>query len=292
MLKHHEIFDKFKCWEGYVDPGFTENFLGVMTKVGYFITDKPESFSERRHIVTDFPPFSNEEYFEWIDLLEVVTSAKGQFRMIELGAGYGRWLANAVAALRQVNNLPYELIGVEAEPTHFKWLKEHLEINNVDLPRCQLIQAAVSGHDGNDWFYVGRADEWYGQAIASSPSSLAGKLRALFRKTRVQKVESVSLNTLLRPLTGHVDLIDLDVQGAEFDVLEKAAEEIAAKVKRVHIGTHGSKMESGLRNLFNALKWEQLNDYPCGRRCQTPWGTISFQDGVQTYINPRLQTTI
>lgn len=44
---------------------------------------------ERRFVTTTLPAF-DEEYFEWIDLLEAVTEATGEFTMIELGAGWGR----------------------------------------------------------------------------------------------------------------------------------------------------------------------------------------------------------
>jgi FkbM family methyltransferase len=212
--------------------------------------------------------------------------------MIELGAGYGRWLANAVGALKQSDNLPYILIGVEPEPTHFKWLKQHLRLNGVDLSRCQLLKAAASAHDGTVWFYTGRPAEWYGQAVAqSAPDALpwVKRLRGLWGKAEVQvkKVRSISLNSLLQPLRT-VDLIDLDVQGAELNVLESAAEQVDGKVKRVHVGTHSAETESGLRQLFQGLGWEKVNDYACGSESDTPFGVIKFQDGVQTWINPKL----
>jgi hypothetical protein len=71
-------------------------------------------------VQTEYPAFP-EEYLEWIDLLEAVANAQGKFTMIELGAGYGRWLVNAAVTLRQRKPtiVPF-LIGAEAEPTHFQ----------------------------------------------------------------------------------------------------------------------------------------------------------------------------
>jgi hypothetical protein len=83
-----------------------------------------------------------------------------------------------------------------------------------------------------------------------------------------------------------VDLIDLDVQGAELEVLEAAAGELDKKVKRVHIGTHGRTVEEGLRSLFRRLGWQCLRSFECASSVKTEWGTISFQDGVQTWVNP------
>ena len=48
-------------------------------------------------------------------MLEAVAEARGTFVMMELGAGYGRWLARAAAAVEQIAELSYKLIGVEAE---------------------------------------------------------------------------------------------------------------------------------------------------------------------------------
>ena len=85
-----------------------------------------------------------------------------------------------------------------------------------------------------------------------------------------------------------VDLIDLDVQGAEADVLTAAERELDAKVKRVHIGTHSVDNEERCRELFGRLGWEKRNDYGSFTEADTPYGRISFQDGVQTWINRAL----
>ena len=76
----------------------------------------------------------------------------------------------------------------------------------------------------------------------------------------------------------------LDVQGAEADVLESAADQLR-KVCRVHIGTHGAKIEAVLRRLFGRLGWQKINDYACNAESETPYGRIRFRDGVQTWVN-------
>src|SRR5262249_13225188 len=100
-------------------------------------------------------------------------------------------------------------------------------------------------------------------------------------------VRAVTLSSILRRL-GVVDLIDLDVQGAEADVLESAADSLADKAKRVHIGTHSREIEDRCRVLFRALGWECRNDYGLREEADTPYGRIWFSDGVQTWLNPRL----
>lgn len=275
-FEHHAVFHKFRCWEGVVPKGYHPNFLGVMTRTAFF-----KQFStdlEGQYWKGSYPGL-DDQYLEWIDLLEAVTHAENEFVMMELGAGWGPWTANAAAAVRQHSRLPCRLIAVEAEPTHFEYLKQHLQENGVDLNQCQLIQAAVADRDGRVGFYTGETSfggptDWYGQFIGGPT-----------------EVEAVSLDSLLRPLE-KVDLIDLDVQGVELDVLQSAAGQVNQKVKRVHIGTHSEMIEIGLRSLFALLGWKKIWDYPCGTVQETPWGEISFEDGVQTWVNPSLKEAL
>ncbi|HYM01567.1 MAG TPA: hypothetical protein VET85_01400 [Stellaceae bacterium] len=82
---------------------------------------------------TGYPAVS-EETFEWELLLSAVLDARDRFVMIEAGAGYGRWLVTAACALRQRRpEVAFHLIGVEAEPQHFAWMKQHLTILPHDL---------------------------------------------------------------------------------------------------------------------------------------------------------------
>ena len=288
LARHHPVLGRFGRWEGEIEPGYFANFLGVKTRTDY-VSAGEAPVSDRAIAKPALPDF-NEEYCEWIDLLEAVEEAPGEFAMIELGAGYGRWTANAAAALRTRNRLSPRFVAVEAEPTHFRWLREHLACNGVDLSRCTLCEAAVAARDGELWFHVGNPAQWYGQAIARR--NWREKLLRLFGRRPppsggqdIKKVRALSLASLLDPLR-RVDLIDMDVQGAELEVLESAAPHLH-KVRRLHIGTHGTEIEAGLRALFQRLGWRNRNDYPCGRESETDYGRITFQDGVQTWINPR-----
>lgn len=241
------------------------NWIGVSTRREFFVEDL--------RFVTVTPPPPDAEYFEWIDVLEAVTRAVGQFTMLELGAGYGRWIVNAAAALRSFSGLRHRLTAVEAEPTHFRWLELHCRDNDVD---ASLIHAAVAPQRGKVAFAVGKPASWYGQAIADGTWS----------PERAEEVEAVTLSDLLEPL-GCVDLVHCDVQGAEAAVFEEAAADVDAKVKRIHVGTHGPEVERRLRRLFSSLGWDKVNDYPCGSSAETPWGRMTFQDGVQTWLNVR-----
>jgi FkbM family methyltransferase len=176
-------------------------------------------------------------------------------------------------------------------------MKQHLSDNGVKRHERRLVRAAAAEADGRVWFHVGAAADWYGQAIAEgnpSPSlhaRVAGFGQYVFRRLgrndrpAMQLVPSVSLTALLRPLE-RVDLLDVDIQGAEADVLEPAAASIDSKVRRVYVGTHNREVEARLRAMFRRLGWTSVYDFPSGGASETAWGRIMFEDGVQAWLNP------
>jgi FkbM family methyltransferase len=302
-VAHHPVFERFTPWRGRVEPGWGVNFLGVRTRTGFTgglgSGDLPAETHEGEAgvselVETSYPGFG-EEYFEWIDVLEAVVDADQVFTMVELGAGWGRWLINAAAAARQ-RGLRVSLIAVEAEPTHFGWMHQHFHDNAVDPESHRLIEAPVAGTDARVRFHIGDPSSWYGQAIdpnqpRAEDQSLLEKTRSLLGRRKswlerqIVEMRAVTLPVILSELD-RVDLIDLDVQGVEAEVLEAAERALAEKVKRVHIGTHSEENEQRCRALFARLGWENLNDYASGATAETPWGSISFQDGVQSWRNP------
>jgi FkbM family methyltransferase len=252
-------------------------------------------------ITPNYPAF-DEEYFEWVDLLESVDEAVDRFVMVELGAGYGRWSVRGAVAARRRTGLQIMSVAVEPEPDHFRWMVEHFRDNAFDPREHELIWAAV-GQNGFVPFWIGNANGWYGQALAigvQTPAPPDARERRRLRarsylgrppvalsstEQAVVWVPSVSLQELLAPYP-RIDLIDVDLQGAELDVLSSAVDALNQRVRRIHIGTHSLPIEDGLRELFTSQGWEKLNDYPSQSCVPTPYGEITFGDGVQTWLNP------
>ena len=112
-------------------------------------------------VTEDGYPKVDEELFEWTDLLEAVSDAGPEFTMIELGAGFGRWLVAAACAVRRIDpKKPVRLIAVEADPEHFKMLHQHFVDNDLDPSRHRLVWAAVTTHGETATFVSGHAKEW------------------------------------------------------------------------------------------------------------------------------------
>jgi FkbM family methyltransferase len=287
-FKHHPaILDLNWDSDKATPDGFKSDALGLVIKNEFDHVDNYVSRISASGVEPGekYPSF-DEEYFEWIDLIESVKASKGTFRIFELGAGYGRWSARAAVVCKQFGK-NYELTAAEAEPTHFAWLGRHLANNGIESTKITLINAAVSNKDGHSWFYVGKPADWYGQALAS------GKDRKRWTKNNAYgyefaMVETISFKNLFNA-RNTIDFIDIDVQGAELEVLSSGKKQLDSFVKRIHIGTHSEKIEEGLRKLFGSnLKWKNMFDFSTQKTNNTPYGSIYFLDGVQSWINIKL----
>jgi FkbM family methyltransferase len=242
-------------------------------------------------------------------VLEAVKASGPLFVMVELGAGYGRWMVSAAAALRQLRpTADIRLVGVEADPNHYRWMLQHFADNGISPKRHLLIQAAISDSLGSVFFHSGDSSNWYGQAIAE-PGYVAN-LKAmptwqahnnayvrepswkdrLFRKRRrfIVEVPSFDLASILVRVEGIVDLIDMDIQGAEAKVVSSSLDVLGMSVRALHIATHSRENEDTLRSLLQARGWELTQDYACLGLRPTPFGMVAFCDGVQSWKNPTL----
>jgi FkbM family methyltransferase len=303
-LQHHEVFSRFKPFCGQVPSGYGFDFLG--TKIRSQFVAGLYTYPEGTHLETDYPQVA-EEYFEWIDLLESVVAANGSYTMIDLGAGYGRWSVRAAFALKQYNDqLPYRLIAVEAEPVVYKWMGLHFSDNGVDASKHSLIHGAICEVPQEVLFYIGgprggpydrNPDDWYGQCVAKDHDTSGDSVpdgeyngfavRRHKSEWRSISIPGVTLASLLKDLD-HVDLIDMDIEGQELPAVRSTINELDAKVDRLHIGTHGKEIESELRHLLSTHGWRCQADYSLFSTSDTPWGIVSFENGVQSWVNPRL----
>jgi FkbM family methyltransferase len=305
MPAHHSIFSRYRPSWVQVPAYCQSDFLGTTRRLQFF---KGIACSPVPTMIQPGPPPVDEEYFEWIDLLESVVAARGSYTMLDLGAGYGRWSVRAAFAVRQYHGtLPCHLIAVEPEPTVFEWMHLHFRDNGIDPTHHRLIHAAVTRAPGEVLFYIGgprggpfdrTPDAWYGQSVTKD-YDLAGPCepdgtycgRAVLRHQsgwRSIRVPSLTLAGLLQGL-GRVDLIDMDIEGQELPVVQSTIQALDEQVQRLHIGTHGKEIEDGLRQLLSDHGWSCWADYSLFSTSDTPWGTISFENGVQAWMNPRFR---
>jgi len=280
------------------------NFLGITECKDYLAVPYDVSSGSGAAPVPIEPPYPAlvESHFEWLALLQSVVEyaqAAGHdesnrpFTMIELGAGFGRWLANAAGALRSIiaeNGSPARLsaprlIAVEAEPQHYEWIAQHLADNDIAFDPADLHWAASAPSDGEVMFYCGASAAWWGQEIVRPHRRQVRHVEG--RPVGQLRVPALSLTTLLRGLT-EVDLIDADIQGAEFEVFSAAGAALDRCVGRIIVATHHREVEASLRDFMERdLRWTCEMDFAGGGINDTPVGPIRFEDGLQVWRNPQ-----
>jgi len=308
------VFSRFPSYEGITPGGYTKNFLGILTRGNFEVYSKEwtEVISKTREERITYPD-SSELILDWYPLLQSVIAAKETFSMAAIGAGWGRWLSAGAFAAKYLSK-DYFLIGVEAEPDHFLWMKEHMKDNNIDSTKYRFIPAAAANYCGHCWFYVGKPASWYGQSMVSeemvkmpTPANIILKIKDLlkiqsrmtYNGETIQQVRCVDLQEVI----GTIDRLDymmLDIQGSEELFLTKYPKILQNRVKMVNIGTHSNSIENNLRKYFSDLGWTCTFDIPLnsevrfnikGKNSKNNShmiNTIQFGDGVQVWTNPNL----
>ena len=313
-----DTFAKLEPWRGACQEGCFANFLGVMTDQKYVERHHPSNDPRDNGDGTSVahPPKveDGEPFFEFAAIHKAVRAAQDRFVMVELGGGYAARSVDAHRLLQALNPLPCQLIIVEAEPTHFQWAKRHLTANGIDPKDHWLINAAVST-DSDPILFMRGAGVYYNSAVpAAQIDTITSRIIGMGASDQVLKnllsagtcgmqipynsaagehifdykfVSAIPLNDILTPLP-RVDLMDIDIQGAENTIIEPAMELLNRRVKRLHIGTHGADIHGGLWDLFFENEWSCEFDFPPDSDNETPWGRFKTTDGILHFHNTRL----
>lgn len=255
------------------------DFLGVATDVSYKQDWEKHAVKRGARYLPDYPPV-NEHYFDWIALLECVRAAAGTFRMIELGAGWAPWLVRAAFAARHVSSISdLEFAGVEADETHYRWIKDHFLDNDLNPDDFELLHGAVSPTSGMARFpKIDHPDKDYGAS-----------LRAVTRKSDYVEVQAYTLASLFDVVSGAIDFVHMDIQGTEYDVIPGAMELLKTRVKAMMVGTHISQEKHlELHRLFLRSGWNPIIAYPRHCLVETEFGPVKFDDGFLFYRNSQL----
>jgi FkbM family methyltransferase len=248
------ICREFIPWQGRAPAYFDVSFLGQLTDVAF---NAGWADAERVRERDAWPPYPkiDEEIFEWRHMLSAILEARGSFTMIEAGCGYGRWLMAAACAIRRRRpEMVFFFMGIEAEPTHFGWLRKHFLDNNVDPDQHHLVFGAVEDLDGEATFVTGHASGWYGQYVANRDCT--GRIET-YENAKLRKVPAYSLDTLLERFE-FVDYIDFDIQMSEARAIRSGIDTMTKKVRRAFVETHGHQIHAIVRDSFRSrggIRW-------------------------------------
>lgn len=269
------------------------------TQFGYYrlaccwSNEKKEIFAKQKaEVVAN--GYMGEREFEQDCFLSIVSDTKREhMNILELGAGYGAWCL-ALAGIIDYKVIPtkvksYYCLGVEGEPTHYRWMEEHFKVQNIN---AQAVHGAISKEIGHCRFNAYNPDTWYGQAISfamNSPESsmLKTNLRGLYSLFlgRTIKIPTFTVDYLAEKFKiDHIDIIHMDVQSAEYDVMLGAAKCIENDmIDYIQIGTHHSRFNDMLKQLLGP-KFNLIVDiYPNSVGKVEGFLPIQCWDGVQVY---------
>lgn len=281
MAVENDILNKFPRFKGQCKNNCIVDFLGIQYCEPY---EKIPTGLGERYLETTYPEIS-EEYFEWIDILQSALHSKNSYLMFEIGAGYGRWGLRAWKAAKTCGVKQPQIVCVEAEPDHARWIDLHFKKNQVPVENYKIIEAAISDEDGQADFFVQwpgwsrerSSKEWYGQALAKAPWDGAATI----------PVKKMSVNKLLEPYKNQIiDLIDMDIQGEEQTIIPYLVP-FLDNIKMIHIGTHGREIEENIKKTLANDNFFLERDFSCGKSCLIQGQLVPFVDGSQTWKNKK-----
>jgi hypothetical protein len=218
-------------------------------------------------------PIVDEEYFEWIDNTKGASEAIARLTKNansppayfgEWGARYGTWAVRAAQSFRALGGGERFVIqGVEGDPISTKWMYDHVAANGIKSSQYQLEQACLT---------LGGVDmsiQWEG----SQSSHCQGRtIEYLLRNVEI------------------MDILHIDVQGAEKDTVPAEFDILSKKVRRIHMGTHGAEVHAKMLETFKSwrVEWNYVGGGLSAKPTITPYGPVRFNDGVLGVVNPAL----
>lgn len=203
--------------------------------------------------------------------LNLVSNVKSEtLTFFELGAAIGDWCLEIAGIidykLTETRALSYRCLGVEGEPTHYRWGKEHFEKQGI---KGEMLHAAVLDYNGKCKFTSsGDPATWYGQGVSNS-----GNI----------EIPCFTVDTLVKNYGfTHLDICHMDIQNSELRVLNGCKTSIENKViDYFSIRTHSNQLHSEIEKLLSPNYNLIINFKPGAGIVDTPVGNANvYQDGI------------
>ena len=295
---------------------FSTDFLGVHTDVKFYEMLNPSMVENARaeQSMTDRRPptvKNGEQYFELGSLVAAINDCRGRFVMAELGGGWGARVVSAHAMVQKIKPIDEFYILVEAMGNHCEWIAEHMSRNSMNPKDHSIIHAAVWTDNSPKLFPV--CTGVMGQSLKTSVPQMVSDMSPVDAKVALMNVirtgsigfeedhksrfaefkrgwafvSSVTMRDLFLPVDV-VDYVDMDIQGAELEVITHGMDILRQKVRRMHIGTHGAEIHDNLLKQFRESNWDVVVHIPPAGQYQCEWGSFSSFDGILSVVNKEL----
>lgn len=263
-------------------PGHVTNFLGVKVRPKVC----PSALSDRGGTVEPPPLPANwhADIAEWGSCLRAVDLAKNRFVMLELGCGWGCWMNNLGVAARS-SGKEIRLYGIEGALEHIELAHEAFSDNKIADNQFTLVNGIAGKSASLALFPKAESGTNWGGTAIFNPS--AEQLESANRSGNYVSIPIVDIAGLLRD-EPTIDLLHVDIQGAELDLLREVFDVLCTKVRCVMIGTHSKSIEAGLFDLFLAdRRWKLEMERAALFSISNGWPNL-IVDGVQTWRNSSL----
>jgi FkbM family methyltransferase len=279
------LIDSFHLHGQTPEPGLICNFLGTRIPPSVFpqVLDNLAGTLEGR----PWPGNWHADIAEWAAALRTVERAQaaGQpgYRIVELGCGWGCWITNMGVAARS-RGLQVDLIGIEGDRYHLQSARDVLQMNGFQPDQFALHHGVAGPRPGKAIFPVHAVDgsNWGAEPVFYPPEPT---LRAAASDKRVQVLDCFTLDQLAHGQP--IDLLHIDIQGAEHDYVQGNVQAMTSHVRRVLIGTHSRIIEGQLFAHFLGLGWRMEMERPAIAPLFGGKPEVRI-DGVQMWANPGL----
>jgi FkbM family methyltransferase len=262
-------------------PGLVVNFLGVAI-APKFLPLVLEGMAGQVQPVP-IPANWHADIAEWGAVLRAIDLAKNTFTMAELGCGWGCWINNACVPAKR-RGLRVHGIGVEGDLGHIKFAREACALNGLEPHEITLHNALASGKDGYALFpvqeHAGHA--WGLEAVFDATP--AQREKALRERSHLE-LRTMSMQSVTQGR--RLDLLHIDIQGAEVDVVRDSLDFLGRNVAYMMIGTHSRQIEGQLMDLLLPQGWV-LEIERAAILTLADGKPLVTVDGVQGWRNPTL----
>ncbi|MBM0203770.1 FkbM family methyltransferase [Micromonospora sp. STR1s_5] len=286
------VFDRFQHAKPQPAQGFVTDFIGTRTRTTS-LWDVARVFDGT--VMPRPVPHDLFEAIEWVGLLKAVLSARdGRFTMMELGAGWGPWLAAGAVAARLQDLRNVRLLGVEADPGRFALMERHLRDNAINPAEHRLVKAAVGVEAGHARWprIMDPANAGGARPVREEGASLDADDAAYMSGALHEYVE-VEIVPLARLLAQEPiwDLVHVDVQGWEAKLCAGCIEPLNSQARWLVIGTHSRVLDGQVIETLHKAGWVLENEKPTRFKFDPEKPSLDSMaeiDGAQVWRNPRL----
>jgi FkbM family methyltransferase len=168
---------------------------------------------------------------------------------VNIGSAIGYY---ALLARRHRSDL--QIVCVEPLPIHIAFFRQNIGLNGLDPKGFVILEAAVARASG----YVYLREAGYS-------STLAKKSRMIDGRAKVLKVRSYTLLDLCAEFGGMIDLVQMDVQGEEYNILNAFRWALGSAhhpVESFLIGTHGATLHQRCKQILEESRYVVTHDEP------------------------------